>query len=98
MRNDFYRGITCAGPLLALHFVPHSFSAARRYPSWREEEARLTDAASAGPGRNWRPAMDEASEELKFAHTRLELDHQLARLGLKGPLWAAWAKLLAIAA
>jgi len=42
--------------------------------------------------------MDEASEELKFARTRLELDHQLARLGLKGPLWAAWAKLLAIAA
>ena len=40
--------------------------------------------------------MDEGSEEFRLARTKLELNHQLARLGLKGTLWGAWATLLAI--
>jgi len=40
--------------------------------------------------------MDEGSEDYKLARAKLDLNHALARAGLRGTLFGAWATLIAI--
>jgi hypothetical protein len=40
--------------------------------------------------------MSDDNPDREIALARLQYDHQLARLGLQGTLWDAWASLIAI--
>jgi hypothetical protein len=42
--------------------------------------------------------MSDANPDREVVLAKLQYDHQLARLGLQGTLWGAWASLIAIVA